>query len=143
MNKNWSQESRNGVKLAATTTRGLCIDLVPRGIRYMVYAKMQTTASSTASSLAKLFTLSPSKRKFPTMWKIAKIVPILKLSNRSRPSDYRPVSVLCIVSKLLEKLVHLLLWEHLLEHAPISDCQWGFQRGKSTTTTTLLYIHNP
>ena len=78
------------------------------------------------------------KESFLQCGKKANIVPILKSSNRSHPSDYRPVSVLCIVSKLLEKLVHLLLWEHLLEHAPISDCQWGFQRGKSTTTTTLL-----
>ena len=33
------------------------------------------------------------------------------------------------------------LWEHLLEHAPISDCQWGFQKGKSTTTALLFTTH--
>ena len=46
------------------------------------------------------------------------IFPILKSNNKSHPSDYRPVSLPCIVCKLLEKRVHSLLWEHLLEHAP-------------------------
>ena len=62
---------------------------------------LKATANSIASSLAKLFTLSLSKRKFPTMWK--------KTTYISHPSDYRPVSLLYIVSKLLEKLVHSLI----------------------------------
>ena len=70
---------------------------------------LKATANSIASSLAKLFTLSLSKGKFPTMLKKANIVPILKSSSISHPSDYRPVSLLYIVSKLLEKLVHSLV----------------------------------
>ena len=35
-----------------------------------------------------------------------------------------------------------ILWDHLLEHAPISDRQWGFQRGKSTTTALLSATHD-
>ena len=31
-----------------------------------------------------------------------------------------------------------MLWEHLLDHSPISDCQWGFQKQKSTTTALLF-----
>ena len=99
---------------------------------------LKATATSIASSLAKLFSLSLATGKFPKMWKLANIVPIPKANRKSDPSNYRPVSLLSIVSKLLEKIVFSLLTDHLLEHAPISDCQWGFQKGKSTTTS-LLY----
>ena len=35
----------------------------------------------------------------------------------SDPSNYRPISLLSIVSELLEKIVYTILWDHLLEHA--------------------------
>ena len=102
---------------------------------------VKATASSIASPLAKLFTLSLTTGRFPRMWKFASIVPIPKSKCKNDPSNYRPVSLPSIVSKLLEKIVYSLLWEHLLEHAPISDCQWGFQKGKSTTTALLFTTH--
>ena len=38
--------------------------------------------------------------------------------------------------------MYSLLWDHLLDNAPIiSDCQWGFQKGKSTTTALLSTTH--
>ena len=102
---------------------------------------LKATASSIASPLAKLFSLSLTTGKFPKAWKFASIVPIPKSKNKSDPSNKRPISLLSIVSKLLENVVYSLLWEHLLEHAPISDCQWGFQKGKSTTTALLFTTH--
>ena len=44
--------------------------------------------------------------------------------------------------KLLERIVHSILWEHLVEYAPISDKQWGFQKGKSTTSLLLHTTHD-
>ena len=103
---------------------------------------LKATAGSIASPLAKLFNLSLTTGKFPQMWKTASIVLIPKSGDKSDPSNYRPVSLLSIVSKLLEKIVYSLLWDHLTEHAPISACQWGFQKGKSTTTALLSTIHD-
>ena len=48
-----------------------------------------------------------------------------------------PISLLSIVSKLLERIVHSILLEYLVEYALISDKQWGFQKGKSTTSLLL------
>ena len=76
------------------------------------------------------------------MWKTASIVPIPKSGDKSDPSNYKPVSLLSIASKLLEKIVYSLLWDYLTEHAPISDCQWCFQKGKSTTTALPSTIHD-
>jgi len=51
------------------------------------------------------------------------------------PSGYRPISLLLIPSKTPLKLILILLiTDHLTEHHPISDAQWGFQKGKSTLT---------
>ena len=46
------------------------------------------------------------------------------------------------MTKLLEIIVHSILWEHLLEYAPISDKQWGFEKGKSTTSLLLHTTHD-
>ena len=102
---------------------------------------LKATAENIVYSLAKLFSLSLSSGKFPVLWKSASIVPIPKSTNKSNPSDYRPISLLSIVSKLLERYVHSLLWEHIVEHAPLSDSQWGFQKRKSTLLSLLLATH--
>ena len=98
---------------------------------------LKSTANSIASPLAKLFTLSLATGKFPKMWKTASVVPVPKSTAKNDPSNYRPISLLSVVSKLLEKIVYSLVWEHLLDHSPISDQQWGFQKLKSTTAALL------
>ena len=107
---------------------------------------LKATAESIAEPLAKLFTLSLSKGKFPKLWKTAGIVPIPKSTNKNKsdPTEYRPISLLSIVSKLLEIIFHSILWEHLVEYiyAPISDMQWGFQKSRSTTSLLLHTIHD-
>ena len=85
--------------------------------------------------------MSLTTGKFPTSWKSASIVPIPKSTNKSNPSDYRPISLLSIVSKLLEKYVYSRVRDHLIQHAPLSDYQWGFQRGKSTVSSLLFVTH--
>ena len=99
---------------------------------------LKATAESIVYSLAKRFSPSLSSGKFPVLWKSASIVPIPKSTSKS---DYRPISLLSIVSKLLERYVYSLLWEHIIEHAPLSDSQWGFQKRKSTVLSLLLATH--
>ena len=100
---------------------------------------LKATAESIASPLAKLFSLQGSI--LPCGNQLYSIVPIPKSTNKSNPSDYRPISLLSIVSKLLEKYVYSRVWDHLIEHAPLSDYQWGFQRGKSTVSSLLCVTH--
>ena len=99
---------------------------------------LKPVANSIAPSLTNLFNLSISKGCFPKIWKTARVVPVPKSSaNKSSPSGYRPISLLSIVSKLLEKYLYCLLSDHLREVHPLSDSQWGFQEGKSTSAATL------
>ena len=64
------------------------------------------------------------------------------LTYKSAPFSGVQYSVLTNVSKLLERIVHSILWENSVEYAPISDKQWGFQKGKSTTSLLLHTTHD-
>ena len=69
-----------------------------------VSAKMlKSTALAIAPSLTKLFNISISTGCFPIDWKGVWITPLFKSSDPSLPKNYRPISILLIVSKLLER----------------------------------------
>ena len=68
-------------------------------------------------------------------------MPIPKGGDLSNPTNYRPISILPILSKVLEKHVHSIISDHLSLHSPISDQQWGFTAWKSTTAAVLSMIH--
>ena len=70
------------------------------------------------------------------------MVPIPKKGDHSDPSNYRPISLLPVLSKVLERHMSNLLYDHLLEHAPISTKQWGFLPGRSTTDAVLSATHD-
>ena len=103
---------------------------------------LKFTAASIAAPVTKLFNQSLSTGCFPVTWKRSNIVPIPKSGDKASPANYRPVSLLPILSKLLERHIMSLLLQHLMEMQPISDSQWIFQRGKSTVTALLETTHN-
>ena len=59
---------------------------------------IKATAPSIVSSLTKLFNLSLKSGKVPSDWKFARIVPISKSGNSANPSNYRPISILPVLS---------------------------------------------
>ena len=65
-----------------------------------------------------------------------------KAHNKSDPGNYHPISLLSVLSKLLEKHVQDLLIDHFAEYHPLSTQQWGFTRGKSTTGALLSATDN-
>ena len=87
-----------------------------------------------------LFNLSITTGVFPSEWKTGRIVPIPKGNNQSLPSGFRPISILPIVSKLLERHVKCIIEKHLLENTPISSRQWGFMMSRSTVSALINVI---
>ena len=65
-----------------------------------------------------------------------------KSHNKSDPGSYRPISLLSVLSKLLEKHVRNLLVDHFEEFHPLSTQQWGFTHGKFTTGALLTATDN-
>ena len=103
---------------------------------------LKSTTTSIAASLTKLFNMSIATGCFPKDWKRARITPIFKSSDSSLPKNYRPISILPIVSKLLERHVHSLVFRHLLESHPVSPFQWGFMPRRSTTSALCSLTHD-
>jgi hypothetical protein len=66
---------------------------------------LKECASEHASSACKLFNKSISSGTFPQQWKEAVVVPIHKKGDRNFVMNYRPISLLCILSKVLERCV--------------------------------------
>ena len=58
------------------------------------------------NSMAMLFNICIETSIFPDLWKIARVGPIYKESDKSEKSDYRPTSVLPVISKLFERFVY-------------------------------------
>lgn len=93
-----------------------------------------------SSSLAYLFNLSISTSSFPSAWKQAIVTPLFKQrGSRSDPSNYRPVSLLPAVGKVLDSIQSSRLLKYFLKHQLISNHQFGFLPGKSTVQQ-LIYV---
>ena len=98
---------------------------------------LKHTADTIAPSLTKIFNLSLRLGQLPSQWKHSLIVPIPKSSTMGSPSCYRPISLLPIVSKILERHICDILLDHLQSLNFISSNQWGFQEGRSTITAII------
>ena len=94
-------------------------------------------AASITPAVTKLFNISI---KNGTDWKLALVTPIPKSGDKSDLNNYRPISPLCILSKLLEKHIYNRIVKHVEEQAPISKKQWGF--GKLQLVTGIECWHN-
>ncbi len=69
-------------------------------------------------------------------WKMAEIVPLFKSGDSTtNPANYRPISILLVRSKLLEKMIHLFIF---ISTVIIFGCPIGFQEG---TLHIILYIN--
>ena len=72
--------------------------------------------------------------------KTANVVPIHKSDDEMLFSNYRPVSVLPVFSKLLEKLVYNRLISHIKDNKLLYEYQFGFQKGKSTHLAIMMLV---
>ena len=79
-----------------------------------------------------LFNLSISSSKFPKAWKDALVIPIPKSGDLSKVQNFRPISLLPLPGKLLEKLVHKHLSDYIESEALLINVQHGFRKNHST-----------
>ena len=87
-------------------------------------------ASQLAPSLSNLFNASFRLGVLPQDWKDATISPLYKKGDPSLPNNYRPISLLSVVSKVCERVVHTKLYKHLENFLP--HHQSGFRKGDGT-----------
>jgi len=90
----------------------------------------------------KLFNKSLETGTFPSVWKKACVTPIFKRKGSSSdPTNYRPISLLPCLSKVLEKLVFNKIYTHLTENNLLSEKQSGYRPGHSTHIQLAYLTH--
>ena len=83
--------------------------------------------------LAELFNKCLKESCFLDCWKVSSVVPVFKnVGERSTAKNYRPVSLLSVVSKVFEKLVNNRIVDHLEKCGRFSDFQYCFRSSRST-----------
>ena len=100
---------------------------------------LKDSLPSTLTTITHIVNNSFVTNTFARAWKTAEVTPILKCGNPDVPNNYRPISLLPIVSKVTERLVHGQLMEHLIRNNKLAAHQSG-NRKLHSTETALLYV---
>ena len=92
--------------------------------------------------LAKLFNKSLTEGRFPLSWKEARVTAIFKKKgSASQPTNYRPISLLPCLSKVLERLVFKHIYQHLTDNGLLSETQSGYRPAHSTQLQLIYLSH--
>ena len=92
-----------------------------------------------APSLTVIFKQSLSTGIYLNDWKLARVSPIYKSEDRKKCENYRPISILPIISKVFEREVFTQIYKYLNENALLSKSQSGF-RPKHGTVGALIQM---
>ena len=103
---------------------------------------LKNLAGSLSEPLSLLFSKLFSMSALPDIWKLAIITPVYKKGSPSDASNYRPISLTCILSKLMESVIKDAMLSYLLEHKLINKQQHGFISKRSTCSQLLECIND-
>lgn len=90
-----------------------------------------------ALPLTHIFNMSLTTGQYPDSFKLSKVVPIYKKDDPSLCSNYRPISILPCISKILEKIIYEQLYEFLEQNSLLCANQYGFRKHHSTDLAVL------
>lgn len=93
-----------------------------------------------APIITNFFNRSLSTGQLPEDWRNANITPIFKKGDKQDPANYRPVSLTCILTKLLEHIIVKHLLDHFEKNNILTNLQHGFRSGYSCETQLLNTI---
>ena len=125
-----------------TEVKNLILSLHPRkasGPNSIPTDILRLLAEDISKPLTYLFNLSFTSGTYPSMLKIANAIPIFKKDSKLIVSNYRPISLLSNINKILEKLMFKRVYEFLENNKCIYKLQFGF-RTKHSTNHTLVNI---
>ncbi len=106
-----------------------------------VSAKLLRLASPVITrSITKILNTSINTRHFPTKWKMGCVTPIHKAGNKSECNNFRPITILCTLSKPLERHVHDSFYKFLQNNGLLYIAQSGFRALHSCETALTKII---
>ena len=80
---------------------------------------LKATSETICKPLTILFNYSLQKCKFPSNWKIARVIAAYKGDDKCEPSNYRPISLLSRVGKVMERAVYKYTFNYIIKHCLI------------------------
>ena len=92
-----------------------------------------------APLLASLINKSFADGVFPEVWKSAKVAALFKGGDKTLKDNYRPISILPTISKIIERSAHVQLCSYLEENKLLSQSQFGFRQKRSTSTALITF----
>ena len=92
--------------------------------------------------LCYLFNLSLQTGQLPSDWKKAEVTAIFKKGSKLEPGNYRPVSLTCVLCKVMESFIRDGIVNHFKENKLYADCQHGFRQSRSCVTQLLYVMEN-
>lgn len=105
-------------------------------------AFLKRCAAGVVAPLTHIFNSMFTSGVFPEKLKIAKIIPIHKKGKVDEVSNYRPIAILPIISKIVEKIIHSQLINFFKASSTIANEQHGFIKGRSTCTAAFKLTHD-
>lgn len=91
--------------------------------------------------LCHIFNMSLVTGRYPQSFKLARVIPVFKKGDPNQCNNYRPISILPCISKILERIAYDQLYTFLSKHNIILPSQYGFRKNHSTDLA-ILDIHD-
>ena len=98
---------------------------------------VKDAADILSKPLAGIFNSFLESGVFPNIWKIARVTSVFKAGSTTDLNNYRPISILSVFSKLIEKIAHDQFSTFLKENSMLSKCQHAFRKLHNTLTSLL------
>ena len=111
-------------------------------IEYLSAEILRDAFLAIPGKITDLFNSSFMTSELPKSWKVAKVTPLQKPGSKKDVSNLRPVSLLPLPSKLIEKIVHNRIYTHCNTNKLLDDRQGGFRPNYSTTSTTAYFVND-
>ena len=92
--------------------------------------------------LSIIFNKSLSEGHVPELWRLSEVTAIFKKGARNSPNNYRPVSLTCVICKVLESLIADLIRQYMENNNFFTDCQHGFRSHRSCVTQLLQVLND-
>jgi hypothetical protein len=98
---------------------------------------IKLVAGDILPAVTHIVNLSIREKEFPNLWKLSKVVPLLKKGDPLVPKNYRPVALLPILSKILEKAVFMQIVDYLDSNHLLHPNHHGCRSGHNTATALI------
>ena len=103
---------------------------------------LKELAEELSDPLTRIFQKSLEEKKVPSDWKEANVAPVYKKGQRYERANYRPISLTCVASKLMEHIIVSYIMRHAKKHNLLYALQHGFRESRSCETQLLEFVHD-